>query len=205
MNTILSETETSFTEKGSRFLNYLFPVSDTDDIAEKLESLKERYPDATHHCYAWRLGPQPISEFANDDGEPSGTAGLPILNSLKSFDVVNALCVSVRYYGGTKLGKPGLIAAYREAAESCLNEAKIGQLIPITRFYIEFPYQEQKTIDQLVHSYSLKTLQSDYGSLVKTEIEAPSEEASKALSHLKELSYRDIIISDISEGFGVEI
>src|SRR5699024_755346 len=98
--------------------------------------------DATHHCYGWRISPNNIEEFAQDDGEPGGTAGLPILNQLKSFNVVNGACVVVRYFGGTKLGKAGLIQAYGHTAELCLKQAELSNLVATQNFRIIYPYQE---------------------------------------------------------------
>jgi uncharacterized YigZ family protein len=105
-----------------------------------LEALRKRYFDATHHCYAWRLGPQGEQFRANDDGEPSGTAGRPILGQMLSAGVTNCLVVVVRYFGGTKLGVPGLIAAYKEATQEVLSVAEIVERTVDDRITIRFPY-----------------------------------------------------------------
>ncbi len=98
-------------ERSSKFLSFAWPVHDEEQIRGHLEALRKEYYDATHHCYAWRLGPQGERFRANDDGEPSGTAGRPILGQMLSREVTDCLVVVVRYFGGTKLGVPGLIAA----------------------------------------------------------------------------------------------
>jgi uncharacterized YigZ family protein len=123
-------TEGEYKEKGSKFLAYAYFVSDEIEIKEKLDLLKKEHFKATHHCYAYRLGIDGKNYRANDDGEPSGTAGRPILGQIDSFGLTNVLIVVVRYYGGTKLGTSGLINAYREAARAALSNAeKIEKII----------------------------------------------------------------------------
>ena len=114
-----------FKEMGSKFINYAFHVRNEDEIKQKLDELRERWPDATHHCYAYVLGIDKKNYRANDDGEPSGSAGLPIYNQILSSDLTNILIVSVRYFGGTKLGVPGLVKAYKYAAQIVIENAKI--------------------------------------------------------------------------------
>ena len=114
--TLEAAAEAASRERSSKFLAYAYPVRTEEEIREHLDALRKRHFDATHHCYAWRLGPRGERYRTNDDGEPSGTAGKPILGQLLSAEVTDCLIVVVRYFGGTKLGVPGLIAAYREAA-----------------------------------------------------------------------------------------
>ena len=105
-----------YKEKGSKFLAFVYPVATEEQIREIITGIKEKYYDARHHCYAWRLGAAKNHFRMNDDGEPSSTAGKPIFGQIQSFDLTNVLIVVVRYFGGTKLGVSGLINAYREAA-----------------------------------------------------------------------------------------
>lgn len=128
--TIAAPSIGEFKEKGSKFIAYAYFVSDEIEIKEKLDLLKKEHFKATHHCYAYRLGTDGKNYRANDDGEPSGTAGRPILGQIDSFGLTNLLIVVVRYYGGTKLGTSGLINAYREAArEALFNAEKIEKII----------------------------------------------------------------------------
>lgn len=128
--TIAATSHGEFKEKGSKFLAYAYFVSNESDIKEKLDLLKKEHFKATHHCYAYRLGTDGKNYRANDDGEPSGTAGRPILGQIDSFGLTNLLIVVVRYYGGTKLGTSGLINAYRESAKEALSNAeKIEKII----------------------------------------------------------------------------
>ena len=131
-----------FKDKGSKFYAFAFPVKTEDEIKEIIAGLKKEHHSARHHCYAWRLGTEEITYRANDDGEPSSTAGKPILGQLLSFDVTNMLVVVVRYFGGTLLGASGLINAYRTAAASALKNAKIET--KIIRMQISTPFYLQR-------------------------------------------------------------
>lgn len=116
--------DVSFKEKGSKFIGYAYPVQDEEEAKKKIQALWEKYPDATHICYAYRLGLNGEHYRANDDGEPSGTAGLPIYNQIVSKNITNVLVASVRFFGGTKLGVSGLIKAYKLSAQLTLEEAE---------------------------------------------------------------------------------
>ncbi len=148
--TVEAPAEAVFKEKGSRFLAHVYPVGDEAAIRERLEALRKRYYDATHHYYAWRLGPRGETFRANDDGEPSSTAGRPILGQLLSHDVTDCLLVVVRYFGGTKLGVPGLIAAYRESAAAALDAARIVERTVDRRITVTFSYMAMNDIMRIV-------------------------------------------------------
>ncbi|MDR0509801.1 MAG: YigZ family protein, partial [Rikenellaceae bacterium] len=128
--TIEAAAEAGSRERGSKFLAFAYMVENEADIKVRLEALKRKYHDATHHCYGWRLWWGAETGFdertrANDDGEPSGTAGKPILNQIVATGLTNVLIVVVRYFGGTKLGVPGLTRAYKEAATEVIANCKI--------------------------------------------------------------------------------
>lgn len=148
--TIEGEAEAIFKEKSSKFLCYAYHVENEEEIAAYLEPLRKRYYDATHHCYAWRLGPFGEKFRANDDGEPSSTAGKPILGQLLSREITNCLIVVVRYFGGTKLGVPGLIAAYKESAALVLDEAKVVERTVDKRIKIEFSYISMNDVMRII-------------------------------------------------------
>ena len=139
-----------FKEKSSKFLAFAYPVCNAEQIKDCLDALRKKYYDATHHCYAWRMGAAGEQTRANDDGEPSGTAGRPILGQLLSADVTDCLIVVVRYFGGTKLGVSGLIEAYRRSAADVLAEADIVERTVDTTLDIEFPYQVQGDVMRIV-------------------------------------------------------
>ncbi len=138
--TIAAPAEALFKERSSKFFAYAFPVVSAEEALEIVERLRKKYYDATHHCYAYRLGADGSVYRANDDGEPSGTAGKPILGQLLSADVTDCLVVVVRYFGGTKLGVPGLIGAYRESTAEVLAAAEIGGKVVDAIFTVVFPY-----------------------------------------------------------------
>lgn len=162
MYTITKGNEVKVTERGSTFLGFLFPCRDEAHFAESLQQIKAEYHDASHHCYAWRVDPTDVTEFSSDDGEPAGTAGLPILNRLKSKKLVNAGLVVVRYFGGTKLGKPGLIEAYGGTAERCLSGVEFKKVIPCRWYRIVYNYPEQKVIDRLKQNFDLHEREAEY-------------------------------------------
>lgn len=138
--TIEEAVEVTMRERSSKFLSFIYPVQNEEQIREALDALRKRYFDATHHCYAWRLGPRGQQFRANDDGEPSGTAGKPILGQMLSHEITDCLIVVVRYFGGTKLGVPGLIAAYKESAANAIEAAKIIEKTVDRHLTVDFPY-----------------------------------------------------------------
>ncbi len=148
--TIAAPAEAASRERSSKFLAYAYPVRTEEEIRERLDALRKRYYDATHHCYAWRLGPHGEQFRSNDDGEPSGTAGKPILGQLLSTSVTDCLVVVVRYFGGTKLGVPGLIAAYREAAAEALAAAQIVERTVDRDVRVDFPYVAMNDIMRVI-------------------------------------------------------
>lgn len=132
--------EFQFKEKGSRFLAYAFPVESEDEVKQKLTALRKKYYDATHHCYAYTVGYPLAVNRQSDDGEPSGTAGLPIQNQIRAKGVQNTLVVVIRYYGGTKLGAAGLVQAYKIAAAGALQAATLKELYLTAKVAVKVPF-----------------------------------------------------------------
>lgn len=159
--TITEPAEGLFKDKGSKFISYLHPVTNEDEIRDILATIKKEHYSARHHCYAWRLGMEDIRFRANDDGEPSSTAGKPILGQLVSHELTNVLCVVVRYFGGTLLGVSGLIQAYRQAAISAIEAASIETRIIEITYDIQCSYQELNTVMQIIKSENLNTTHID--------------------------------------------
>lgn len=154
--TIKNKSEGLFKDKGSKFLAYAYPVETEDEIKEILSLLKKEHHSARHHCYAWRLGTEDITFRANDDGEPSSTAGKPILGQLLSYEITNTLIVVVRYFGGTLLGTGGLINAYRSAAEDAIKNAKIKTCLIEDKFTLKFTYEHMNDVMQIIKQENLK-------------------------------------------------
>ncbi|MBW8330898.1 MAG: YigZ family protein [Prolixibacteraceae bacterium] len=138
--TISKTSEGLFKDKGSKFISYAFPVESEDEIRNIVLTIKKEHHSARHHCYAWRLGHEKLVFRANDDGEPSSTAGKPILGQIQSYDLTNILIVVVRYFGGTLLGVSGLINAYRNAAQDAILQAEIIEKLVEKQLLIEFDY-----------------------------------------------------------------
>ncbi|MFR9620285.1 MAG: YigZ family protein [Rikenellaceae bacterium] len=163
--TIVAEAEILYKEKGSKFLSYAYPVSSEEQVAPILEALRKRYYDATHHCYAWRLGAGGERFRANDDGEPSSTAGKPILGQLLSHEVTNCLIVVVRYFGGTKLGVSGLIEAYRDSAADVLAACEIVERTVDVELRVEFSYIAMNGVMKVVKDLQPNILSQQFDNL----------------------------------------
>ncbi len=162
--------EILFKEKGSKFFGYAYPVSSEDSVKEILEQLKKQHHAARHWCYAWQLGKQYDHYRANDDGEPSNSAGMPIYGQIQSFDLTNVLIVVVRYFGGTKLGVGGLIQAYKTAAMMALENAKVVTRTLDDRFLIKCGYDELNTVMRIIKSEDLRIVNQELGLDCRTEI-----------------------------------
>jgi|TARA_R110000823_G_scaffold195162_1_gene326474 uncharacterized YigZ family protein len=149
--TILKTSEeVLFKEKGSKFFGYAFPVTSEEEVKIHLDNLKKQHHSARHWCYAWQLGKSYEHYRANDDGEPSNSAGMPIYGQLQSFDLTNTLVVVVRYFGGTKLGVGGLIQAYKTAAQMALETCKIVERTIDETFLLKFEYPEMNTVMRII-------------------------------------------------------
>ncbi len=138
--TIAAAGTGDFRDRGSKFLAYAYPVSTLENIKEHLQALKKEHPKAVHHCYAWRLGTDGNQYRANDDGEPSGSAGKPIIGQIDSMGLTNVLVVVARYFGGTLLGVPGLINAYKTATQLALEPLPRVEKWMETEFELSFDY-----------------------------------------------------------------
>jgi len=154
--------EISFKEKGSKFIGYAFPVLDEEEIKDNLIQLWQKYPDATHICYAFRLGVDGEKYRANDDGEPSGSAGLPIYNQIVSKEITNVLVCSVRFYGGTKLGVSGLVKAYKLSAQMVLEEAKIIEKFLTEKIRFEFSYEDQGSVMRNIDKANAEVISTEF-------------------------------------------
>ena len=160
--TIAHPCEGLFKDKGSKFLAYAYPVETEDEIKEHIQNLKKEHYSARHHCYAWRLGADKTQFRANDDGEPSSTAGKPILGQIQRLDLTNILIVVVRYFGGTLLGASGLINAYRAAAADALQQAEIVEQLVEISFWVEFDYLNMNSVMKVFKDENLPQKKTDF-------------------------------------------
>lgn len=147
--------ETLFKDRNSKFFGYAFPVLNEDDVKESIEILKKKHHSARHFCYAWQFGTETIRFRANDDGEPNNSAGMPIYGQIQAFEVTNILIVSVRYFGGTKLGVGGLINAYRNSAQLALEASEIIEKTIDIHFQLQFGYDLMNKVMRIVKEKQL--------------------------------------------------
>jgi uncharacterized YigZ family protein len=154
-HTISGPSEGFFKDKGSKFYAYAFPVVSTDEIQANLEQVRKNHSKARHACYAWRLGVDGNNYRANDDGEPSGTAGRPILGQIDSFGLTDVFIVVIRYFGGTLLGTTGLIQAYRESASDALNNADKIEKYLSDHLSLNFDYSQMSDVMNVMKKFDL--------------------------------------------------
>ena len=147
--------EILYKEKNSKFFGYAFPVTNEDEIKEHLDVLRKQHHGAVHFCYAFQLGTETLYFRANDDGEPSNSAGMPIYGQIQSFGITNVLVVVVRFFGGVKLGVGGLISAYRTAAQMALEESQIIEKTIDVSFEISFDYKNMNKVMRVIKEKNL--------------------------------------------------
>jgi uncharacterized YigZ family protein len=150
--------EILFKEKSSKFFGYAFPVSSQEEIKMYLEHLKKLHFGAVHFCYAYQIGTEKIEFRANDDGEPSNSAGMPIYGQIQSFELTNILIVVVRFFGGTKLGVGGLISAYKTTAQMALEASSIIEKTIDVRFKITFDYKNINKVMRIIKEKKLNVI-----------------------------------------------
>lgn len=185
--TIAAPAKGEFKDRGSKFLAYAWPVCSEGEALAHLESLRKEHFKARHHCFAWRLAPDGSRFRANDDGEPSGTAGRPILGQIDAFGLTEVVVVVVRYFGGTLLGTSGLIQAYREAAAEALRAAQVEEKIVRDTFYFDFDYALMPDVMNAVKKLDLDIVHQDFGERGLLHLAIRQSEASDLLLRMKAL------------------
>lgn len=188
--TIKNPSEGEYKEKGSKFLAFAFQVRTEDEVKERLDELRKKYYDARHHCYAYQLGQNSELWRANDDGEPNHSAGTPILNQLKSFNLTDILVVVIRYFGGTKLGVSGLINAYKTATEEALQNAEIEEKIITKIVSFSFDYLGMNDVMKLIKDYELEIVEQEFTNTCQMKLSvrlAILEEVEAKLNDIKEV------------------
>lgn len=160
--TVKQAAEGIFRDRGSKFIAYAFSVENENQIKEHLAALKKEHPSARHHCYAWRLGAGKEAYRTNDDGEPSGSAGKPIYGQIQSNDLTNILIVVVRYFGGTLLGVPGLINAYKTAAAEAIKKSGIEEKFIMFEYKAEFGFDDMNQVMRILKENECKILSQEF-------------------------------------------
>ncbi|MDN3667929.1 YigZ family protein [Echinicola jeungdonensis] len=185
--TLAEDSEGLYKEKGSKFLAFAFPVSDEEEIKEKLDGLRKKFHDARHHCYAYILGKDQDTFRANDDGEPNHSAGDPILGQLRSNNLTNALIVVVRYFGGTKLGVGGLISAYKTAAAEAIAANQIIEDVITKTVRFRFDYLDMNDVMRLIKEKDLKIKKQDFDNTCLMSLSVREALLDEVLERLKDI------------------
>lgn len=171
--TIESGASAEFRDRGSQFIGIVQPIKDLDDFKEKLAAIKKEHPKATHHCFAYRLGLDGLLFRASDDGEPSGSAGRPILGQIDSRQLTDVLVVVVRYFGGTLLGVPGLINAYKSTAALALQVSRLVQKPVLTPCTVEFDYTQMNDVMKIVKQFDCQVYRQEMQLFCHLELGIP--------------------------------
>ena len=185
--TISSLSEGIYKEKGSKFLSFAIPVKDLAEIKPILDNYRKEYYDARHVCYAYMLGADRDTFRANDDGEPSGTAGRPILGQINSFELTNILVIVVRYFGGILLGTGGLITAYKEAAADAIRQAQIVDITVKNELTVRFEYPLMNEVMRIIKDYDAQIITQQFETGCMIQISISSKLADTVRAKLKNI------------------
>ena len=172
--------------RGSRHIANLFAVRNQQEIEEALASVRGRWPDANHHAFAWRLGRGPNGFRYSDDGEPSGSAGRPMLQQLDGHELTDVLAIVSRYFGGTKLGTGGLVRAYGGAVREAIARAEIVEVIPHATLQIIHGYEDSGAIAAVLHRFAVEPSRSEFAESVTVDVAAPQTQAEQLASAIRE-------------------
>lgn len=186
-NTIEKASSAEFKDRGSTFIAYVFPVASIDEFKKRLKELKSEHPKAAHHCSAYRIGNDGTTYRASDDGEPSGSAGKPILGQIDSKQVTNTAAVVVRYFGGTLLGVPGLINAYKTATSLALQMVPIIKKPVLAVYELQYDYTVMNDIMMVVKRFECEVLENEMQLFCRMKIGVPKSVEADCLQKLKDM------------------
>jgi uncharacterized YigZ family protein len=185
--TIEKPSVAEFKDRGSRFLAYAYPLNNTDEFKKYLQLLKKEHPKAVHHCFAYRIGMEGNNFRVSDDGEPSGSAGKPILGQIDSKQLVNVLVVVVRYFGGTLLGVPGLINAYKTATALALQLTPVIQKQVLLKYRLQFDYTRMNDVMIVLRQFGCEVTRQEMQLFCELEIGVPKGRVNEVIFKIKEL------------------
>jgi uncharacterized YigZ family protein len=188
--------EILYKEKNSKFFGYAFPISSEDEAKTILESLRKQHSSAGHCCYAFQIGTDQLYFRANDDGEPSNSAGMPIYGQIQSFDVTNVLVAVVRYFGGVKLGVGGLISAYKIAAQMVLEESEIVEKTIDIHYIIKFDYKNMNKVMRVIKEKNLNIVSQKMEMSCEIEIKTRKKNAEMVFDIFSNLYEIDIKLKE---------
>ncbi|MBR1957473.1 MAG: YigZ family protein [Tidjanibacter sp.] len=195
--TIVGQSEAAIRERSSKFLALAYHVTTAEQVKEIMDGLRKKFYDATHHCYAYRLGPKGENFRANDDGEPSGTAGKPILGQLLSREITDCLVVVVRWFGGTKLGVPGLIEAYKESTAAVLDVCRVEERTVDRVLRLHYPFESMDGVMRAVKAVGPKVLEQTFDNVCTMRLAVRLSLADQLLGRLEKVE--GITIDDETE------
>ena len=185
--TIDRSSVAEFRDRGSKFLAYSFPVNSANDFKERLAEVKKEHPKATHHCFAYRIGLDGNNFRVSDDGEPSGSAGRPILGQIDSKQVTDVLIIVVRYFGGTMLGVPGLINAYKTAAALALQVSPVIQKPVLENYQLQFDYTQMNEVMRVVKQFDCSIIRQEANLFCSLHIGIPKSRLDEVLFKLNDM------------------
>lgn len=190
--TIDKEAIAEFRDRGSRFIAYAFPVSSVDDFKKRIKQLKEEHPKAVHHCFAYRIGSDGNNFRSSDDGEPSGTAGRQILGQIDSKELINVAVVVVRYFGGTLLGVPGLINAYKTATSEALHPSLIIKKPVLVNCRLQFDYTILNDVMRIIKKHECIVVAQELQLFCRMEVAIPKAIVAACVAQLTELKSMEL-------------
>ena len=186
-HTIEKTSIAEFKDRGSRFVAFAYPVVSADDCKKNLLLLKKEHPKANHHCFAYRIGLDGNNFRVSDDGEPSGSAGKPILGQIDSKNLINVQVVVIRYFGGTLLGVPGLINAYKTATVLALQLIPVVQKQVLCTYHLQFDYTRMNDVMMIIKQFGCEVLKQELQLFYHLEIGVPKSRINEVLFKMKEL------------------
>ncbi len=190
--TITKESDGYFRDRGSKFYAFAYPVESEEEIKAHLDALRKKYYDARHHCYAWQLGAEKTSYRINDDGEPSSSAGKPIFGRIMSHDLTNILIVVIRYFGGAKLGIPGLINAYKIAAEEAIEKNHIKTRTINEIFELKYEYPIMNDVMRIIKDDNVKMIFQEFEMTCRIHISIRRSESEQLKQKLLTIRKLDV-------------
>ena len=178
---IATNTKGIYKEKGSKFISYTFAVYNEKDIKTRIQEVKQNETGANHYCYAYILHPDQSIHRCNDDGEPNSTTGRPILKQIKAKDLTNILVIVVRYFGGIKLGIPGLIRSYGTAARDAINNSNIITKMILEKYVVLFEHEQMNDVMRIIKEHNLEIIQTDFQISCKLTFVVPKKQSDLVL------------------------